>query len=130
MTTERLGQRRTPQREAVYDAIREAAGPLTIPEIHERAQARMPGIGIATVYRTVNLLQTKERIQEVILPTGETRYEMAGLGHHHHFHCRVCDEVFDLEHCPVDIPDRSDFSGGFQVESHEVTLYGVCPDCA
>jgi len=129
MATERLGQRHTPQREAVYEVIREAAGPLTIPEIHDRAQERVPGLGIATVYRTVNLLQETDRIHEVILPTGETRYERAGIGHHHHFHCRVCDEVFDLDDCPVEIPDRANFSGGFRVESHEVTLYGVCPDC-
>ena len=124
-----LGQRQTRQRDVIVDVIRRAAGPLTVPEILERAQKKVPGLGIATVYRTIKLLQEGGQIQTVILPTGETRYESTGLGHHHHFHCRVCDEVFDLEACPVSLPPDQPLGNGFVVESHELTLYGVCGDC-
>jgi Fur family transcriptional regulator, ferric uptake regulator len=123
-----LGQRHTQQREAILDVITESGGPLTVPEILERAQARVPGLGIATVYRTVKMLLEAERIRTVILPSGESRYESASLGHHHHFHCRSCDEVFDLEGCPVSIP--SGRHGDFLVDDHELTLYGLCPSCA
>lgn len=123
-----LGQRQTQQREAIVDVIREANGPLTVPEILERAQKSVPGLGVATVYRTVKLLLAAEQIRSVILPSGETRYESAGLGHHHHFHCRSCDEVFDLDVCPVVVP-KGDYEGGYIVEDHELTLYGTCPAC-
>ncbi|MGH7458735.1 MAG: Fur family transcriptional regulator [Longimicrobiaceae bacterium] len=129
MATESLGQRRTPQRQAIQRVIERSSGPLTVGEIQLRAQQRVARLGIATVYRTVGLLRDAGWLREVVLPSGETRYEQSGLGHHHHFQCRICDQVTDLDECPVSIPDRDDFSGGFVVESHEVTLYGVCPEC-
>ncbi len=124
-----LGQRHTRQRDVIVAVIREATGPLTVNEILHRAQERVPGLGVATVYRTLKLLQEGGKITTVILPSGETRYESTGLGHHHHFHCRVCDEVYDLEECPVQIPTR-ELANGFQVESHELTLYGICSTCS
>ena len=125
-----LGQRHTRQRDVIVAVIREATGPLTVNEILHRAQERVPGLGVATVYRTLKLLQEGGKITTVILPSGETRYESTGLGHHHHFHCRVCDEVYDLEDCPVQIPNGRELANGFQVESHELTLYGVCLECS
>lgn len=129
-STPALGQRQTRQRDRIFQVIREAQGPLTVQEILERAQRDLPGLGVATVYRTLNLLQDGDQIRTVILPTGETRYEMSNLGHHHHFQCRVCEDVYDLDACPVAVPDVSSLGEGFVVEHHELTLYGVCPDCA
>jgi Fur family transcriptional regulator, ferric uptake regulator len=124
-----LGQRRTRQRRVIEAVIRDASGPLTVPEIHDRSQAQLEGLGIATVYRTVKLLMEAGRLQTVILPSGETRYESSDLGHHHHFHCRVCDQVYDLETCPVSVP-KGRYEAGFVVEDHELTLFGSCPNCA
>lgn len=124
-----LGQRQTRQRDRIFQVIRDAQGPLTVQEIHERAQREIPALGIATVYRTLNLLQEGDQIRTVILPTGETRYEMSDLGHHHHFQCRVCREVYDFETCPVTLPADSTLGAGFRVERHELTLYGVCAGC-
>lgn len=124
-----LGQRQTRQRDAILGVIRDSPGPLTVQEIHERGLEQVPGLGIATVYRTLKLLQEARQIQTVVLPSGDMRYEPAELGHHHHFHCRVCDSVFDLDACPVEIPRNEPYAGGFFVEDHEVTLYGTCPAC-
>jgi len=126
----RLGERNTRQRETIVEVIHEAEGPLTVPEIFERAQERVPGLGIATVYRTVKLLSESRQVQVVILPSGETRYESAQLGHHHHFHCRVCETVYDMETCLVRVPESRRVDRGFIVESHELTCYGVCRNCA
>lgn len=125
-----LGQRNTRQRDAILEVIQAASGPLTVPEILERAQRTIPGLGVATVYRTLKLLQETGGIETVILPSGESRFEASNLGHHHHFHCRVCDEVFDLDSCPVVVPQGGAIGGGYVVEAHEITLYGVCPECA
>jgi Fur family transcriptional regulator, ferric uptake regulator len=130
MQTQPLGQRRTRQREVIAAVIREAKGPLTVAEILQRAQTEIPGLGIATVYRTLKLLQDAEQVETVILPTGETRFEAADLGHHHHFHCRACDQVYDLSACPVTVPADRELGRGFLVERHELTLYGLCPACA
>jgi Fur family ferric uptake transcriptional regulator len=124
-----LGQRHTRQRDAILGVIQAAAGPLTVQEILERAQRTIPGLGIATVYRTLKLLQDTGGVEMVILPSGESRFEVSELGHHHHFHCRVCDEVFDLDDCPVTIPEGGALGNGYVVEDHEITLYGRCPEC-
>ncbi|MBB4635083.1 Fur family transcriptional regulator [Longimicrobium terrae] len=126
----RLGERNTRQRDTIAEVIRDAAGPLTVPEIFERSQQSIPGLGIATVYRTVKLLSEAGQLQAVILPSGETRYESAQLGHHHHFHCRVCQTVYDMQTCLVRVPESRSVDRGFVIESHELTCYGVCPACA
>ncbi len=123
------GQRQTKQRILVYEVIRRAEGPLTVPEIHALVLRQMPKTGIATVYRTVKLLSDSEWIKAVIMPSGETRYESADLAHHHHFQCKTCGQVFDIDHCPMSMPKGSELPGGFVLHEHEITMYGVCPRC-
>ena len=123
------GQRQTKQRALVYDVIRGARGPLTVPEIHVQVRKAMPQTGIATIYRTIKLLHEKNWIEAVVMPSGETRYESADLGHHHHFKCKVCGEVFDIDHCPMSMPKGSVLPGGFVLHEHEITMYGICPHC-
>ena len=123
------GQRQTRQRTEVFAVIQQAPGPLTVPEIHEHVQRSMPHTGIATIYRTVKLLLEANLIQSVTLPTGETRYESAALGHHHHFQCKQCGQVVDIDHCPVHIAGDTELPGGYLLEDHEITMYGRCPKC-
>jgi len=129
VTNRTVGERNTAQRAAITQAIRGAAGPLTVDEIHERARRQQPNLGIATVYRTVKLLLEADEIQTVVLPDGQTRYEAADLAHHHHFRCRVCGRVYDLEGCPVELADHA-LPEGFEVEDHELTLIGTCARCS
>ena len=125
-----LGQRHTRQREVILDVLAHSEGPLSIQQILKRSQNNGGAVGIATVYRTINLLLETEQIQNVILPNGETRYESTGLGHHDHFQCRICRNVFDLSVCPLHLARGTIIPGGFVVEDHEMTIYGLCPNCA
>lgn len=128
----KLGQRQTRQRGVIAGILEAAKGPLTIPEIHAEALKAEPGsnVGIATVYRTLNLLVENQRAQAVMLPTGETRYEAAGhKGHHDHFQCTVCGKVFDIDACLLGLAHGAVIPGGFRVEGHELTLTGQCPEC-
>ncbi|MEX2673037.1 MAG: transcriptional repressor [Phycisphaeraceae bacterium] len=129
VTGKSVGQRQTAQREAIFRVIRRAKGPLTVDQIHQRAKRASPRMGIATVYRAVKLLTEADEILPVIVADGQTRYEAADLGHHHHFRCRMCNQVFDMAYCPISIPAGTTFPGGFRVEDHELTLYGICPQC-
>lgn len=123
-----VGQRQTRQREAIARVIADAAGPLTAREIHARAQAETAALGIATVYRALKLLLQAREIKCVVLPSGEPRYESSSRGHHDHFLCRACEQVFDLG-CPLRLPRGTALPGGFVVEDHEMTLFGLCPGC-
>jgi len=125
-----LGQRHTRQRDAILQAITSARGPVSIQQILTRAQGALGSLGIATVYRTLNLLLESKRIQTVVRPGGQTCYERSGLGHHDHFQCRACKNVYDLEVCPLHLASGTIIPGGYMVEDHEMTLYGLCPACS
>lgn len=127
-----IGQRNTRPRAAIIAILAKAVGPLTVPEIHEQAQDEDTGakIGIATVYRTLNLLVENKLAQPVVLPTGETRFESAGhKGHHDHFQCVNCTRVYDIDTCVLGLPSGVVIPGGYRVQGHELTLTGLCPAC-
>lgn len=123
-------ERSTRQRTAIRQVIDAAGRPLTPQEIFDGVRETVAEIGIATVYRNIKLLLDEAVIQTVVLPGESARYEMghAALHHHHHFHCVQCDRVFDVEGCPGHINELA--PKGFTVERHELTLYGVCAECA
>jgi Fur family ferric uptake transcriptional regulator len=119
--------RRTRQRAAIRRVFEEAERPIGPSECLERAAGLVPRIGIATVYRNIRRLVDEEWLRIVALPGGPDRYEVAGKRHHHHFECRECNLVFDVDACPGDL--RQMAPGGFRLEAHEIILYGLCPGC-
>ena len=90
-------------------------------------QRLVDSLGLATVYRNIKILYEEGWLAEVDLPGGGTRYELAERPHHHHFLCRVCDQAYDVHRCPDRIDQLA--PAGFTVDSHEITLFGVCATC-
>ena len=123
-------ERSTRQRAAIRAVIDAAGRPLTPQEILDGAREHVAEIGIATVYRNLKLLLDEGSIQAVSLPGENARYESMHPpeDHHHHFHCRTCDRVFDIHGCPG--PMEKLAPKGFVVDRHDLTLYGTCADCA
>lgn len=93
----------------------------------EAAQADVPGLSLATVYRNLKQLMDAGEISPVSLPGESPRYEASHHTHHHHFQCLACQRVFDVHQCPGDMAALA--PAGFTVEAHELTLYGRCSDC-
>jgi Fur family ferric uptake transcriptional regulator len=123
-------KRNTTQRRAIMSALEDAPGPLTAQEVLSQASRYQQGLGLATVYRNLNYLEEAGDIVAVHLPNDTTRFELAGRGHHHHFRCQQCERVFELTaKCPVAILEGVTLPGGFVVKDHELTLYGLCPEC-
>ncbi len=120
-------ERSTRQRSAIRSAIEAAGRPLSPQEVLEAAQADVPGLSLATVYRNLKQLMDAGEISPVSLPGESPRYEASHHAHHHHFQCLVCQRVFDVHQCPGDMASLA--PPGFTVEGHELTLYGRCSDC-
>jgi Fur family ferric uptake transcriptional regulator len=118
----------TIQRRAIRAVFESTDGPLSPTEVLEAAQPSVPGLGLATVYRTLKMLTNRGWLTAVELPGDSKRYERSGKPHHHHFVCRVCEQAFDIDACSESlhglVPD------GFRVERHDLTLFGVCAECA
>lgn len=123
-----LRLRKTRQKEALRTAFEQAARPLSPEEALAAAQGFVEGISVATVYRNINALVAERWLSTVEVPGEPSRYEIAGKGHHHHFHCRHCGRIYDLPGCalPAVLPT---VPAGFELTGHELFLYGLCGSC-
>lgn len=122
-----MSGRRTKQRSILEEVLRHAERPLSVEEIHQIGRRELARLGIATVYRFVKSEVESGALVAVELPGNDTRYELSGLHHHHHFRCDDCGRVFDLPGCSSVVDPEVPES--FVVRGHEVLLYGSCSDC-
>lgn len=120
--------RSTRQRQAIREAIERSPTPLTPPEILRAATTHAEGLGLATVYRAIKQLIAEGLVRAVEFPGHAPRYESASRGHHHHWVCTRCERVFELDACCGHFEELT--PKGFQLEAHELTLYGRCAECA
>ncbi len=120
-------KRNTAQRSAVLRVFERISRPLGPPEVLAAARADVPGLGIATVYRHLNALVEAGQLTTVQMGGEPSRYELVGKGHHHHFRCRTCEQVFEVAGCPGNLEPL--VPEGFELEGHEVVLHGQCPAC-
>ncbi len=125
--TTQPAKRQTRQRDAIREVFTTAGRPMGPHEVAAAAQRALPSLGIATVYRALKRLVEEGWLVPVTI-AGGTRYEVAGVGHHHHFHCLDCDRIFDVVGCPGDV--RRLAPRGFLLAGHELTLKGTCRWCA
>lgn len=120
-------KRQTSQRMALQEVFLREDRPLGVEEILHIGREIVESLNQATVYRNLKLLLAAGWLRRVNYPVLGTLYERTGKGHHHHFHCRVCDRLFELPGCPLNEADPS--PPGFVMEGHEIFLYGVCSSC-
>ena len=121
-------ERKTKQRDAILDVLAEEGRPLSTQEILDRAQKKVPKLGIATVYRAVKEFVDSDQITVIALPGDPSqRYELKGKHHHHHFWCRICEKMFEMEGCPGKLNIKA--PKGFKTETHEVIFRGLCASC-
>ncbi|MFN0101021.1 MAG: Fur family transcriptional regulator [Bryobacteraceae bacterium] len=125
---EQVATRDTRQRRAIRTAFRSTDRPLDPNEVLDLAAGEHSGLGIATVYRNIKTLMEEGWLTAVELPGEVTHYELAGKEHHHHFHCRTCGKVFEMNACLPNVQKLA--PQGFQVSGHDLLLYGACRDCS
>ncbi|MFA9463024.1 MAG: Fur family transcriptional regulator [Velocimicrobium sp.] len=131
------GLKVTNQRIAVLEIFREHSGShLSVEEIYDFVKKDYPEIGLATVYRTVQLLSELELIDKVNLDEGYVRYEIGMMDgqkahHHHHLICLSCGKVFAFGEDMLDsLEEHINQTQGFRVVNHEVKLFGYCKKCS
>ncbi len=123
---ESVGIRLTGQRRAVVQVLENSSDHPNVVELHERALELDPQLSIATVYRTVKLLEEVGLIEKHDFGDGLARYEDAEREHHDHLidisSGRVI-EFFDkeIEALQLRIARRL----GFELRGHRMELYGV-----
>lgn len=121
-----------PRRRVVSSLIDNQEKHLTVEELFDDINRTHPPIGLATVYRTLNVLHELELVSKLDLGDGFDRYEVADESHHHHHHllCRQCDAIIEVKEDYLDeLEDRIQKDYGFEVTGHSVKFFGLCGKC-
>lgn len=122
----------TPQRKAVLDVLQQTRGThMTAEDIYNEVKKSNPRIGIATVYRTLELLARLEIVHKNIFDEGKYRYEFCeNDGHfHHHFLCSNCGVIIEVEEDYLSFLEEELERRGFYISDHNLQIYGLCPEC-
>jgi len=122
------GLRVTPQRRAVWAAVRAKRGHLTADEIYELARRELPELSRATVYNSLAELVRAELLQAV-KGLGAVRYDPNLDPDHHHFHCQGCDRLYDVH---LQTAEHLQLLGEeeFVVDRKSVLFEGYCSLCS
>ncbi|MFR5264007.1 Fur family transcriptional regulator [Clostridium sp.] len=128
------GYKLTPQRRAIVDNILNNNGKhLTAEEIYDEVKKQCPEIGLATIYRTILLLEEMGVIYKLDFNDGCSRYEMANDSdqhRHHHLVCSTCGKVYEVEDDLLeDLENQIESKYGFIIEDHAVKFFGTCKEC-
>ena len=119
-------------RRAVVDLLGREDCCLTAQEIFDSLRAEGRTVGLASVYRVLELLSEKGFVQRIDVGAGTTRFEPLHRSgeHHHHLVCDDCGKVEafadeELERTLRKVQART----GYSVDAHDVVLRGACADC-
>lgn len=132
------GLKVTRQRMVILEILAEHRGMhMAAEDIFEMIQKEHPEMGLATVYRTLQLLYEIQLVDRINLDDGCIRYE---IGHifegdskhsHHHLICRKCGRVIPFEDDLLDeLEAHIEDAAGFRVMDHELKFYGQCRECS
>ena len=122
------GLRVTPQRFAVYANLLDRSDHPTAEQVLYDLNQNAPTSSQATVYTSLQALCAVGLVREVLLEEGVRRYD-ANVAPHHHFRCRSCGMIEDVDWEDVKEVSIHQVRPGLKVESYEITLHGVCESC-
>lgn len=123
----------TPQRLTILQVFMDnAGGHISAEELYSLVKKENPEIGLATVYRTLDLLAELGILMKMDFGDGKARFELCDneLHHHHHLICLSCGKVeeFDMD-LLESLEDSISCKTGFKIVDHRLKFYGYCRKC-
>ncbi len=123
------GKKITPQRRVILELLVQDERHLTIDALYQRVLAVMPDVSRTTIYNTLHdLIDLGVVAQVQDLSEGGGRYDTNARPHHHLF-CTRCHALIDIEREFAGVALAAEEAAGYRIERHQVTFYGLCPDC-
>ena len=127
----RRSRKVTEPRRAILEILRRHRHPLSIKEVF--AELGKKDCDLATVYRSMHLLEEMGMVKRFDFGDGGARFELleeGDDGHHHHSVCLECSTVVEIEECfPTELQERIAHANGFKRVTHRLEFFGVCPRC-
>ncbi len=122
----------TRQRKVILDAFLSLEHHVSAEELYDKLKKKDYGIGLATVYRTLNIFSSCGLAQQRQFGDGQSRYEHeVDHGHHDHLLCQQCGKITEFENKHIEeLQEEVAREMGYMVFTHKLELHGLCPDCA
>ena len=122
--------RLTPQRIALLRLLIAGDDHPSASDLYEQIKDRFPTTSLATVYKTLNVLKEIDEVLELGFSHGDNRYDGNKPNPHPHLICINCGKILDAEvSLARDLVREVVQSSGYQIVSHRLDFYGLCPDC-
>ncbi len=123
-------RRRTWQRAAVAAALRSSSDFVSAQQLHARLSAAGERVGLATVYRSLQLMADEGDVDVVRNADGEATYRRCSEGHHHHLTCRDCGSTVEIDGAAAESWARQmAVAHGYSDVEHVFELFGRCDTC-
>lgn len=124
------GMRVTPQRAIIFEAIEKLEGHITAEEIFQEVQRVNPYVSLATVYRTLELLQDMNLVTPTNLGGSQTYFALEGHGPHHHLVCQQCGKIEEFsDNLLQTLRDSLQEQYGFEAQVNHISIFGLCALC-
>jgi Fur family ferric uptake transcriptional regulator len=122
----------TSQREAILKTMYDNPHHFTSENLYLQVKENYPNlnIGIATVYRTLSLLEENDLVSSISLGIHGKKFEIANKPHHDHLICVECGKIVEFENEEIEtLQEKIAQDSDFRLTDHMMQLYGVCKDC-
>lgn len=123
----------TPQRKTILKVLLDNQEEhLSAEDIYQIVKPDYPEIGLATIYRTLELLADIDVLQKMNFDDGKARYEFSNHDEHHHHHliCLKCNKVIEFNDDLLDVLEKTiSEKKNFEVVDHKLKFYGYCSKC-
>lgn len=128
------GYKLTSQRRAVLNVmLSRPSVHMSSEEIYDQVRKQLPDVGVATVYRTLQLLCRLNIVNKIYLDDNVSRYEInlnENEHNHHHLICEKCGKVTEVhEDFLEELEKHIEEEYGFEINNHQVGFYGSCKNC-
>lgn len=125
-----IAVRATRQRAAISALLENVDEFRSAQELHDELRRRGEGIGLTTVYRTLQAMATSGLVDTLRTDTGESVYRRCSQHHHHHLVCRDCGATVEVEGAAAEAwAAEVAAEHGFSDVSHTIEIFGTCSGC-
>jgi Fur family transcriptional regulator, ferric uptake regulator len=126
------GLKFTIQREVILEMLYNSDEHLTPEGLHHLIQQKHPELntGIATVYRTLSLLEESDMVTSLSFGAQGKKYELGAKDHHDHVICTTCGSITEfVDEAIEERQKKITESLGFIMQEHSMQIYGICKNC-
>lgn len=122
--------KKTKQRLAVYEVLKQAGQPISASDIYEQLLKKEESYAFSTIYRILTLFEEHKMVEKTTIAGEENAlYQWNEGGHKHYAICLACHQFIPLKECPFEHMAMKTKDEEFTITGHKIELYGYCKEC-